>query len=207
MNDSVKYVNYNQLFTRHHPKSFASSLHRFLPTKCKNVQTYIFTTKQGCITAENAQNIDGKHSVQHSVWSEQLSARWLAHNWGEVTGDPAPIPPSPPSRGRLAEGSCPAVQHSTVQYSAVQEWEHGTMLDCLVMTGDPRWPRPGSNWKLQIGDQITSVTYNLYPGSSLQTPIYIPPSFVCLMWVFLRKDKHWTIKRTTHNLHLLFIFI
>ena len=80
MNDSVKYVNYNQLFTRHHPKSFASSLHRFLPTKCKNVQTYIFTTKQGCITAENAQNIHGKHSVQHSVWSEQLSARWLAHN-------------------------------------------------------------------------------------------------------------------------------
>ena len=99
------------------------------------------------------------------------------------------------------------VQHSTVQYSAVQEWEHGTMLDCLVMTGDPRWPRPGSNWKLQIGDQITSVTYNLYPGSSLQTPIYFPPSFVCLMWVFLRMDKHWTIKRTTHNLHLLFIFI
>ena len=125
-------------------------------------------------------------------------------DWRPRTHPTVPAEQRTVGRGKLP---CSTAQYSTVQCSTVQEWEHGTMLDCLVMTGDPRWPRPGSNWKLQIGDQITSVTYNLYPGSSLQTPIYIPPSFVCLMWVFLRKDKHWTIKRTTHNLHLLFIFI
>ena len=210
MNDSVKYVNYNQLFTRHHPKSFASSLHRFLPTKCKMFKrTFLQQNKDA--SQRRMHRIFTVSTVCNTVWgaSSCRPGGWhtTEERWLET--------PHPSHRPRRAEDGWQreaalqysTAQYSTVQYSAVQEWEHGTMLDCLVMTGDPRWPRPGSNWKLQIGDQITSVTYNLYPGSSLQTPIYIPPSFVCLMWVFLRKDKHWTIKRTTHNLHLLFIFI
>ena len=186
MNDSVKYVNYNQLFTRHHPKSFASSLHRFLPTKCKMFKrTFLQQNKDASqrrmhriftVSSPLCNTVSGASSWRPGGW-HTTEERWL-----ETRTHPRSAERRTVGRGKLP---CSTAQHSTVQYSAVQEWEHGTMLDWLVMTGDPRWPRPGSNWKLQIGDQITSVTYNLYPGSSLQTPTWhnlllIHSTFICL---------------------------
>ena len=121
MNDSVKYVNYNQLFTRHHPKSFASSLHRFLPTKCKNVQTYIFTTKQGCITAENAQNIHGKHSkvcntqcVERAAGGPVVGTQLRRGDWRPRTHPTVPAEQRTVGRGKLP---CSTAQYSTVQCS------------------------------------------------------------------------------------------
>ena len=91
--------------------------------------------------------------MQHSVGSEQLSARWLAHNWGEVTGDPAPIPPSLPSRGRLAEGSCPAVQHSTAQHSTVQCSTGMRTRYNAGLLGNDWWPALTPAWfKLKTAD-------------------------------------------------------
>ena len=123
-----------------------------------------------------------------------------------------------------------AVQYSTAQYSTVQCSTGMRTRYNAGLAGNDWWPALTPAWfKLKTADwgsdnqcylqliprllasdtnmtQPAPHTFHLHLFASCATS-YMHTTEITYFWVFLRKDKPPTIKRTTHNLHLLFIFI
>ena len=124
-------------------------------------------------------------------------------------------------RGKLP---CSTAQYSTVQCSTGMRTRYNAGL-----AGNDWWPALTPAWfKLKTADwgsdnqcylqliprllasdtnmtQPAPHTFHLHLFASCATS-YMHTTEITYYWVFLRKDKHPAIKRTTHNLYLLFIF-